>query len=162
MIIYLFRHAQTFESKNSIDYGADNFNTPILYEGREPIEKMGEYLKNIPSDFNISSPFLRCKQTVEIITEKTGKEFDFDNKLGEFIDIPYVQFKLRIANFLEEMKSKNYKTILICTHGAVMSVLLHLLLDRIPEKSIPVSEYVKTGVLIKVENQMVEKLDFNN
>lgn len=159
---YIFRHAQTFASKYFVDYEGDNFSTPILHEGKEAILKMANYLKDIPSDFNVSSPYLRCKQTVEIISQVTGKEFIFDDRIGEYYQIEYPDFRARVVDFLEELKKKNYQSVVICTHGAVISVLMHLLFDKIPEQNIPFNEYKKTGVLVIIKDGNFQEIDFND
>ncbi len=160
---YIFRHAETFPSKNTAGiYDNDNFSTPVLYSGIDITIKLAQYLKNVPSDLNVSSPFERCKETVEIITQMTGKEFIFDERVGEYFQISYLDFRARIEDFLKEVKEKGYKDIIICTHGAVISQLVHLLCDDKPEEDIPISEGKNTGVLIIIEDKKFKEIDFNN
>ncbi len=162
MKFYIFRHGETFASKTFTPYEGDNFNTPILYEGKDTTIKLANYLKDVPSDLNVSSPYERCRETVKIITEITGKEFIFDDRVGEYFQIEYEKYKGRIVNFLEEVKQKSYQDIVICTHGATMSMLVHLLCDDSPEEKIPVSEFKQTGVLVIIENKTIKEVDFNS
>lgn len=162
MKFYIFRHAETFPSKNMGGiYDKDNYTTPILYEGKDTTIHLANYLKEIPSDLNVSSPYERCKETVKMISRISGKEFVLDERIGEFYQIEYKEFKERIKDFLKDVRDKDYQNIVICTHGAAMSLLVHLISDREPEENIPISEFKKTGVLIKVENKNFQEIDFN-
>lgn len=163
MKYYIFRHAETFPSKNAGGmYDGDNYHTPILYGGKDVTIKLANYLKDIPSDFNVSSPFERCRETVEIITEITGKKFVFDDRVGEYFQISYPDFRARIENFLKEVTEKGYQAVLICTHSAVISQLVHLICDANPEENIPISEGKNTGFLIVVEDRKFKEINFND
>lgn len=161
MKFYIFRHAQTFPSREAVPYEKDNFNTPILYEGKDATFNLANYLKNISSDFNVSSPYERCKETVEIISKITNKQFIFDKRVGEYVNISYEELKKRLLDFLHEINKKSYKSVIICTHGAVMSLLIHLICDRNPGETVPLSEYKDTGDLVIIEDKVVSIINFN-
>ncbi len=158
---FIFRHAETFPSKYSVPYEKDNFNAPILYEGKDATLNLANYFKNIPSDFNVSSSYKRCRETVKIITQITGKKFIFDSRIGEFYQIEYEKFKKRIKDFVRDIKKKGYQSVIICTHGAVMSLLVPLLCGKKPEEQIPVNEYKDTGTLVIAEDKVIKTIDFN-
>jgi broad specificity phosphatase PhoE len=162
MKFYIFRHAETFPSKNTGGiYDENNFATPVLSSGKDITIKLAQYLKDIPSDLNVSSPFERCKETVEIITQVTGKKFIFDERVGEYFQISYPDFRARIEDFLKEIEGRDYQNIIICTHGAVMSQIVHLLCDDKPEEDIPISEGKNTGILVMVEDRSIKEINFN-
>jgi broad specificity phosphatase PhoE len=171
MKYYIFRHAETFPSKTQGGiYDGDNFKTPILYEGKDITVKLANYLKDIESDYNVSSPYERCLETIKIISEITGKEFVIDERVGEFFEKEYLDYRKKIEEFLAEIKQKNYSSVIICTHGATMSQLIHLICDENPEEYIPVSEYESTGILVIVEDKQslrpnglkeIKKVNFN-
>ncbi len=161
MKFYIFRHGETYYNKQYGLYDKDNFQTPLLYEGKEVVERLANFLKDIPSDYNVSSPFERCRETVKIISEISGKEFLFDERVGEFYKENYQEYREKIEDFLKEVEEKGYQSVIICTHGATMSQLIHLICDESPEKEIPVSEYDSTGVLVVIEDRKIREIDFN-
>src|SRR3989344_2307919 len=85
MRLYIFRHGMTLQSKNNVPYTPENYKTsPLLDEGIPVIEKIGNYLKDIKTDVNYTSPILRCTQTAEIISEISGKIFLPNDLLTEY------------------------------------------------------------------------------
>ena len=164
---YVFRHGETFVTKGqylwyypkflpetSFTYGTKIFSASILDEGKPALHKMGEYLKNIPTDFNASSQFRRCRQTVDIINQESGKEFIPDKRLNEvLLENPW-GFKNRVSNFLHEIDQKNYQSVAICTHGAVIALLASML-------TIKLVGFPKPGVLLIIKGKNIETIDFN-
>src|SRR5687768_16016928 len=124
---YIFRHGETFATKAGKGYGVRMFSASILPEATPALSRMGLYLKNISTDYNISSALKRCRQTVEIIGQESGKEFVFDKRLNDYFLESAYHFTNRIKQVLLEMEEKNYSSIAICTHGACISVLISLL-----------------------------------
>jgi len=123
-IYYIFRHGLTYALQTSTSYGDSILTAPIIDEGREAIEKIGEYLKDKMTDFNVSSPIIRCKQTSGIVSKITGKEFVFDERLTEYNMESQTSLEDRLKSLLSEINEKDYEKIAICTHGAVISVLI--------------------------------------
>ena len=81
---YLTRHG--FSTKNAdkiISTKLENDNYPLTKEGRKDTEQEAIKLKKIGIDFIYSSPFLRAKETAEIISEATGAKIYFDERIGE-------------------------------------------------------------------------------
>lgn len=161
MRFYIFRHGQTFATKFGRPYGLTIFSAGILEEGKPALIKMGQYLKDIPSDFNVSSPFRRCKQTVEIISKESGNSFSFDKRLGEYLLETRANCRKRINSLILEMESLGYETVLICTHGAVISELMNLLLPGVYSPGTGF-RYPDPGVLIIVEDGEYKEISFNN
>lgn len=157
---YIFRHGETFATKSNSNYGFTVFSAPILEEGKPVIIKMAKFLKKIPSDFNASSPLKRCRQTAEIVTEVTGKEFVFDKRLTEFFFETHWGFERRVKSFLDQIEKASYQNMMICTHGAVLMMLKRLLL-KTEKKKLNFFDYPKPGVLWIVENGKLEEINFN-
>jgi len=163
MEFYIFRHGETLESSKGIHYSAENVKTADILPGsRAVIKGLAEYLKSVPTDFNTSSPLIRCVNTTKIINEVTGKVFVYDERLTEFtfqLGETFEQMAERTKNFLEELKTKNYKSIAICTHGAGISALKHLITKG--EYTLEdLQDYPKPGVLLIIRDKEVEYLNF--
>lgn len=162
---YILRHGQTFETKTKTDYGKNIVSSDIITEGIPTIEKIGQYLKNIPSDFNVSSEFLRCQDTVKIIESISHKQFIFDKRLdeyaqeSEFLKESFLEFKTRVEDLLNEIKNKNYENIVICTHGGIISALKHLIVDNSLTEN-DLSDYPEPEVLTIIKNKEVQELSF--
>src|SRR5437762_1931158 len=123
-IFYIFRHGETFATKLEKGYGRKVFSAPLLDEGHPAIERIGEYLKNIETDFNTSSNVKRCRQTVEIVSQISGKQFIFDKRLNEFFLETYWHFRRRIKGVLKDIDQKGFSSVCICTHGACIAMLV--------------------------------------
>ena len=155
---YLFRHGLATHSH--FGYGDKIVTAEILPVGIPPIERMATFLKDIPSDYNVSSEFLRCQQTTKIISDITKKQFVRDPRLNEYYNESFGEFRTRVKSFLQEIEAKPYKDIIICTHAAVIAALKNLITNN----SFYIFQqftYPKTGVLMIIKNNNIEKMDFN-
>ncbi|OGM01937.1 hypothetical protein A2115_03705 [Candidatus Woesebacteria bacterium GWA1_41_8] len=162
MNYYIFRHGETFATKFHIPYGSKIHTAEILPEGIPAIERLADYLKDIKSDVNFTSPFLRCKQTVEIVEKITKKSFTEDVRLGEYIEgyLAFRKFKTRIVDFLNDMESKKYQNILVCTHGAGISAIKHLVVKNSYHIwNLP--DYPKPGILTIINDGKTTEVNFN-
>ena len=153
--MYIFRHGETNVTKNHLgSYGDEVFTAPILPEFIPSIEKMGEYLKNIPSEHNFSSEILRCKQTVEVVSRVTGKVFKFDPRINEVDpDESISDLALRISDFLKSLNKD--QTIMICTHGAIIAGIVSLVIKN----SFTDGDYLnfpQPGTIWRVTNKIEE------
>lgn len=157
---YIFRHGGTFATKTNTPYGEKIITAHILPESDPPLERLANYLKSIPSDLNVSSEFIRCVETVNVVSKISGKQFIFDKRLNEYNQETFEQLKNRVADFLKEVNQKDYRSIIICTHGGVISALVHLITQgRFTEDQL--YEYPNPGVLLCIENNQITSLDFN-
>lgn len=156
---YIFRHGETFATKRWKGfYGWRVFSAPILQEETPMLYRMAEYLKDKPTDFNASSTILRCRQTAGIISEVTGKEFSYDVRLREFFFETFGQLRRRVRSFLEEVDAQHYRSVAICTHGAVITQLTKQLLST---STIPIKRvFPKPGELYIIKNGSLEKISF--
>lgn len=159
---YIFRHGETLYSKNNISYPTDSFAIEILPESIPTLEKMARYLKNISSDYNVSSEYVRCQQSVKIISEISGLEFKKDSRLNELGDNNenFTNFTERLVSFISDIDKKHYKNVVICTHGAVISAAKRILSGTSFERG-DLSDYPRPGVILCIENGKIEEIDFN-
>ena len=161
MDLYIFRHGETYQTKNNILYGENVYSSKILPEGIPTVKKLANYLKDKKTDANFSSPFLRCRQTVEIVSEVSKKEFTFDNRLSEFIPENETLFSLfkRTKDFYEEIENK-YKSVSVCTHGYIISCLTQLATKgHIRQEEL--DNFPKPGILLEAENEKIKSINFN-
>jgi len=162
MNLYIFRHASTYFSKNDISYGDQIENAEILPEGIPAAKKLAEYLKNIPTDANFSSPFRRCLQTVEIVKEITGKNFVIDERLKDydFLKENVDEMVSRVKDFNNFLAGTNYGSVAICTHGYPINALINLTIkgNVVPSD---LENYPDTGILVVIKDKKVEYLNFN-
>lgn len=160
-IFYITRHGLATHSTNG--YGDKVYTATLLPEGIPPITRMAEYLRTIPTEINTSSELIRCRQTADIISKKTGKEFTFDKRLNEYWEEspePFSAFHDRIKNFFEEIKTKKEKHILIVTHGAGIAALKNFILTGTFDTS-RLFDFQPCGALLTIRRGKEEIIDFN-
>lgn len=157
---YIFRHA--LATKSLIGYGDKIITAEILPEGIPPIQKMGAYLKKIKTDYNVSSEFLRCQQTAVIIAKITGKKFKLDKRLNEYNQEEFKHFAKRVNDFYDGMQQSNHRSILLCTHAAVIAVLIQLMKGTAFDETLFRTSNPRTGVLTIVEGGEIKEIDFND
>lgn len=167
---FIFRHG--LATKNPAGYGDQILTAKLLDEGIPAIERVGLYLKEVPGDFEYSSELPRCRETAEIVTRITGKEFAFDARLNEYNQEPFLQFADRVNDFLEDVieKADRYRqqrvgtqepvTIWICTHGAVIAGLKHLLLEGNFSQEYEL-DYTQPGEILEVWKKNIQLHIFN-
>lgn len=167
---FIFRHGLATHSKNG--YGDQVLNATLLEEGVPAIEKLGTYLKSIPRDYAYSSELPRCRQTAAIVTKATGASFTFDPRLNEYHQEQFAQFTERVNDFLEDVVevadrlcqkrdcSNDPVTIWICSHGAVIACLKHLLLEgtHVQEDEL---DYTQPGEVLEIWKKNTKLHIFN-
>jgi broad specificity phosphatase PhoE len=158
---YIFRHGETFATKHIQDYGDLIETAEILDEGKPTIERMAEFLETVPTDYNVSSEFHRCRQTVGIVSEITGKQFVFDSRLNEFYKETFDEMKNRLKNFIDEMNASDYQTVLVCTHGALIAGLVSFLIRHDYNRD-DMEKYPPPGILIKIDGDQLEQWNFSD
>ncbi|HWS48440.1 MAG TPA: histidine phosphatase family protein [Candidatus Methanoperedens sp.] len=157
---YIFRHGDTWYTKNRQSYPVDNFSVEILPDSIPALEKIAKYLKDIHSDFNISSEYVRCQQSNKIVSKISGLIFKNDARLNEFSHEEFDNLVERLESFVNEIKEREYKTIVVCTHGAVIAGLKNILIGSEYEKS-EMIDYPRPGVLTIIEGTSIKEIDFN-
>ncbi|MEC7758196.1 MAG: histidine phosphatase family protein [SAR324 cluster bacterium] len=79
--IILIRHGET--EWNSQKRMQGHSNSDLSSVGQAQIQALGQWMKNVPFDLIYSSDSLRAKQTAESITQFSGHELQFDQRLRE-------------------------------------------------------------------------------
>jgi broad specificity phosphatase PhoE len=166
---YIFRHGKTaFSGKTpwqDRSYGSKTETAEILPEGIPVLKRLGKYLKDIATDFNVSSPYLRCKQTVAIVGNESGKHFTFDPLLHDIdhrVEKPWDTAK-RITAFYKELTTHNppHTSVCVCTHGYPIAMLKSLILTG-KVNLLRIMDYPTTGVLLSIVDGKVSYEDFND
>lgn len=161
---YLFRHGETKTSKRDGIYLLDYFSASILPEAYPPLERMGEFLKTVPSTYHVSSQFYRCRQTTAIITKHTKKEFIFDKRLNDFsLETPH-HYGKRIRSILHDLEALPDTHIMICTHGGNIETITDLLIKKdfsVLKNMKRLLHPTKPGKLVIITNNTKKEIDFN-
>lgn len=143
MKIYIVRHGQV--PHNALKQ-YNNQNEDLTKLGIKQAEELKEKIKEIEYDIVICSPLIRAKHTAKIINVKE-KKIIIDNKLeernpgslsGQSLEVTNREeywnynteiqygtseniqgFFKRVYNFLNELKTKDYESVLIVAHSGV-------------------------------------------
>ncbi len=142
MKIYLVRHG---EVPHNVLKKYNIKDEDLTERGIKQAEELREKIKNIEVDCIISSPLIRAKHTAEIIKNNSkiiledriqerscgdlsGQPIEVTNReeyWNYYTKIQYgtseniQEFFERVYNFLEELKTKEYKSVLIVAHSGV-------------------------------------------
>lgn len=102
--LVLIRHAMAGDSEQWL---GDDRVRPVDELGRRQSQALVDALADRPLDRIVSSPYVRCVQTVEPLAEARGLEIELEDRLGahRLHDVPRV---------LEELKGQDAA---VCTHG---------------------------------------------
>jgi phosphohistidine phosphatase SixA len=102
--VLLVRHAW---AGDSAEWEGDDRVRPVDKRGKKQSEGLVDALAGFAIDRIVSSPYLRCIQTVEPLAEARGLEIELDEELGadRLDDVPLV---------LERLQGENA---VVCTHG---------------------------------------------
>lgn len=162
MNIYIFRHAETYFSKNQIAYRDQIESADILPEGIPAIERLAKYLNDIKTEVNFTSPYKRCQQTSKIVSDITSKKFETDDDLRDWDPRKERTEEMikRILKFSRNLQSTNLKSALICTHGYPINALIaYFTKGFIREADLP--NFPNPGVLVSIIDGKVAFKDFN-
>ena len=166
---YVFRHGNTknTESKNLVvklitKNGGGPINLPILPKGKYALRKIGEYLKDKNVDTLFTSPYLRCRQSAKVVSDVIDKKFIVDERIRELRSDTkgFLGFKKRVNDFLKEVDKKNYSSVAICTHGAVIAAIKYLV-TKGKFYYFQGTDFPEPGKMLIIRDQKVRTLDFN-
>lgn len=142
MKVYIVRHGQVDHNLHGI-YSSQNED--LNENGIKQVYELREKIKNIKFDIVISSPLLRTTHTEYILTqddeiitddrlrerncgtlsgqplEATNREeyWNYYSKIQYGISENMKDFFDRVFDFLDELKTKNYESVLIVAHSGV-------------------------------------------
>lgn len=114
MTIYLVRHAKAGSRKNWDD---DDTQRPLVESGWVQARLLVQQFANETVTMLLSSPFLRCQQTLEPLSAWTGLPVIIEDRLAENTD------RETVRQLLEEVP----EGAVLCSHGDVIPSVLGLL-----------------------------------
>ena len=118
MAVYVVRHAKAGDREA---WQGDDRLRPLTKSGREQAEGLTELLKNEPIDRILSSPYVRCLQTVEPLAARRKLPIEPRKDLEEGAGAESV------IRLLQAAKGGN---LVLCTHGDVVEELLARLIEQ--------------------------------
>ena len=148
MKLYVIRHGRTHWNEKGLMQG--RVNIKLSETGKKEAKDIREKLKNISFDICISSPLKRTLETASIVTDNKYKiitdELLIERNLGEFEGKKYAEYEKlkfwdyklnndsygvepikdilkRTSSFLNNLKEKDYKTVLIVSHAATIRAI---------------------------------------
>ncbi len=110
--VYVVRHAKAGSRSN---WAGPDSTRPLTPAGVRQADAIATMLANQPVARIVSSPFLRCRQTVEPLATKVGIPVEADDSLAEGSSLH------GIRNLLV---SAGPERIVICSHGDVIGGLI--------------------------------------
>ena len=123
MKLVFIRHAKAGSSDH---FDGEDFYRPLSKPGGRQALDIADLAELKGTDSIVSSPFIRCIQTVEPLSEKLGIPIDTDPILGDATTSGNLEIWLgQAASDVSQCK-------VVCSHGDVIPVLVGLLFDRLP------------------------------
>lgn len=138
-------------------YGSEVLTAGILPEAVPSIERLGTYLKDVKSDFNVRSEIPRCQQTADIVAKSTGQPFIADARINEYHNETFDEMKVRVKAFLDELQAASYETVMICSHGMIIAALSNFITTGDFDKANETNYPPPAGLFI-IEDGEIEKV----
>jgi probable phosphoglycerate mutase len=173
--LFLARHAQTNYNVLKLANADPSVDVHLSDEGIEQAKNLRDLLKDTDYDVVYISELPRTRQTAEIVNEIHNKELIVDSRLNDnktgFESQPVADFlnavnsandpwnakfgdgesmneaAERARNFIDELKTKSYVSVLVVTHGfitqAIFGYLENKTLDEASEFNLVQGTYVE-------------------
>ena len=116
--VYVVRHAK---AGDRADWKGDDRQRPLTKSGVRQAEALAELLENEPIDKVLSSPFVRCVQTVQPLA--TERKLHVEPRR----DLEEGSGGESIVRLVQEFKGRN---VVLCTHGDLVEELLEQLIQK--------------------------------
>jgi 8-oxo-dGTP diphosphatase len=143
--IYLVRHAKAGERRRWND---DDMLRPLSKAGREQADAIAERLSRRKPSLLVSSPYVRCVQTLEPLASHMDREVTIDQRLCE--DEPFEP----VLELLSEVPSGA----VLCSHGDIIPATIAALARRGMEiQSSPDWRKASTWVLKRSKSGVIAK-----
>ena len=152
---YIFRHGLATHSTTG--YGADILTAEVLPEGIPTVQRLAQILKAVESDYNVCSPFIRCRQTAAIVTEAHGMPFETDDRIREYHDETFDAMKERVKEFVDDLQSRPYQRVMICSHGMIIAAMTNFITKGSFSRENQL-DYPPPGELFIIQGGEVEKV----
>lgn len=118
MTVYLVRHAKAGSRRN---WSGDDAERPLSRPGSKQAEQLADALEHVGISRIVSSPFVRCVQTVEPVAGRLRIPVDRSDALAEGATTA------EAVELFEKLATENA---VLCSHGDVLSDLLMYLADH--------------------------------
>jgi len=116
--VYVVRHAK---AGDRADWAGDDRQRPLTKSGMRQAEALADLLEDEPIDNVLSSPFIRCVQTVQPLATKRKLPVEPRKDLEEGSGGE------SILRLVQEFKGRN---VVLCTHGDLVEELLEQLIQK--------------------------------
>jgi broad specificity phosphatase PhoE len=117
MTIYLVRHAKAGSRR---DWPADDDLRPLSPAGHRQAVRIGEALAEVGATRIVSSPFVRCRQTLDPLAHRLRLPLELSDALAEGASL---------TDTLRLLEKVAAETAVLCTHGDVAGNVIHHLAD---------------------------------
>ena len=118
MAVYVVRHAKAGDRE---EWQGDDRLRPLTKPGRRQAEALVELLHDKPIDCILSSPYVRCVQSVEPLAKDRNLPVEPSSELEEGAGG---------ESIISLMNRNPDKDIVLCTHGDLVEELLERLIDQ--------------------------------
>jgi 8-oxo-dGTP diphosphatase len=115
--LFVVRHAKAGERRLWAD---DDLNRPLSKKGWKQSKLVAERLAGLEPSTLVSSPYIRCIQTLEPLAEQIGADVDVDQRLCE--DEPFEP----VLELLADLPARS----VLSTHGDIIPATMQALVCR--------------------------------
>ncbi|HEY4493919.1 MAG TPA: class I tRNA ligase family protein [Candidatus Paceibacterota bacterium] len=129
---FIMRHGEAIDNAKHILDPKGDPNNHLTEKGKNEASESGKKLKNKKIDLIFTSPFLRTRETSQIVKAELGLKdemFHIEDRLHEFNEADFKEVRKRTGEFLFELENKyQNKNILIVSHGGPIWTMENLAL----------------------------------
>lgn len=115
--VYVVRHAKAGERRL---WNGDDLERPLSKKGWKQSDLVGKRLSKLDPTRLVSSPYVRCVQTLEPLGKRIDREVEVDQRLCE--DEPFEP----VLDLLREVPART----VLCTHGDLIPATMQALARR--------------------------------
>lgn len=122
MDLYLIRHGAAGDRNNDHD---DDLLRPLTRKGVRQAAALAESLSRLQPQLVLSSPYMRCVQTVEPLAQRVALEIDTHPALAEGAGADIIDLAYHLVN-----RPAPSRPVIVCSHGDVIPDLLDAIVRR--------------------------------
>ena len=137
--LYLVRHSKAGERRL---WDGDDIDRPLSKKGWKQSQLIGKRLAKLDPPSLVSSPYVRCIQTLEPLGELIGVTVEIDQRLCE--DEPFEP----VLDLLRELPAHS----VMCTHGDIIPAVTQALVRRGMKMNAP-PDWRKSAVWVLKRNK---------
>lgn len=140
--LYVVRHAKAGERRL---WTGDDVDRPLSKLGRKQSKLVGKRLAKLDPGSLLSSPYVRCVQTLEPLAELVGGKVEIEQRLCE--DEPFEP----VLDLLCEVPNRS----VLCSHGDIIPAVMNALARRGMKLESP-ADWRKAAVWVLKRNKRGE------